>query len=135
MECFGKGNLTYEEAELLATVSGYDYSEKKRFIVDAVLQADEGVKTIYPQSIIKGIGQNELKIVSEWPRPIAVIAGEQDIGINNHYIQHDVRFRNLWNNKVYLVPNAGHAVFMDRPNEFNIILQKFVDEIFQEKKC
>lgn len=131
MECFGKANLTYPEAELLATVSGYDYSKEKKFIVDAVLQTDEGAKSIYPKSIIQGVGQNQLKIVSQWPHPIAVIAGEQDSGINNSYIIHDVKFKNLWNNKVYLVEDGGHAVFMERPSEFNQILKNFLEDIFK----
>lgn len=130
LDCFGKGNLTYEEAELFATISGYNYSEEKKFIVDAVVQTDEGAKTIYPQSILKGVGQNELKIVSEWPLPIAVIAGEQDEGINNDYIIQEVKFKNLWREKVHLISNAGHAVFMEKPVEFNIILEQFFQEVF-----
>lgn len=131
LECFGKGNLTYEEAELLATISGYDYSEEKKFIVDAVMHTDEGAKTIYPQSILKGIGQNELKIVSQWPLPIAVIVGEQDAGINNDYIIKEVEFKNLWRDKVHVISNAGHAVFMERPDEFNLILESFLKEVFR----
>jgi pimeloyl-ACP methyl ester carboxylesterase len=133
-ECFGKGNLTYEEAELLATISGYDFSEEKKFIVDAVLQTDEGAKTLYPQSILKGVGQNELKIVSQWSRPIAVIAGEGDLGINNAYISQEVQFKNLWRNKVHVIPNAGHAVFMEQPEEFNLILENFCHDIFQDEE-
>ena len=102
-------------------------------MVDAIFQTDEGAKTIYPRSIIKGTGQNELKIVGEWPRPIVVIAGEQDTGINNDYIMRDVKFKNLWNNKIYLIPNAGHAVFIERPDEFNLILQTFLLEVFQDE--
>lgn len=132
LECFGKGNLTYEEAELFATISGYDYSKEKKFIVDAVMQTDEGAKTIYPQSILKRVGQNELKIVNEWPFPIAVIAGEQDAGINNDYIIQEVKFKNLWRKKVHVIPNAGHAVFMEQPVEFNTILEQFFQEIFSE---
>lgn len=132
LACFGKGNLTYEEAELFATTSGYDYSEDKKFIVDAILQTDEGAKTIYPQSILKGVGQNELKIVSEWPLPIAVIAGEQDSCINNDYIIQEVKFKNLWDNKVHIIPHAGHAVCIERPDKFNLILERFFQEIFQD---
>lgn len=130
LACFGKGNLTYDEAELFATVCGYDYSEEKKFIVEAILQTDEGAKTIYPSSILKGIGKNQVTIVEEWPHPIAVVAGEDDAGINNDYIIHDVKFRNLWKGKVHLIPHAGHAVHMDHPEEFNKILKAFLDAIF-----
>jgi pimeloyl-ACP methyl ester carboxylesterase len=130
LECFGKGNLSYEEAELLATISGYDYSEGKKILVDAILETDEGAKTIYPRSIAQGIGQNEVVIVGNWPHPIAVICGEQDAGINNEYIIHQVKFRNLWSSRVHVIPNAGHAVHMEQPGAFNAILKAFLDDVF-----
>lgn len=130
LACFGKGNLTYAEAELLATVSGYDYSNEKKFIVDAILQTDEGAKTIYPQSILKGIGQNEVKIVAEWPQPIAVVAGQLDNAINTDYIANQVKFKNLWENQVQIIPGGGHAVFMECPDEFNRVLLRFLKDVF-----
>lgn len=126
LACFGKGDLSNEEAELLATVSDYDYTKEKEFLVEAILQTDEEAKTIYPRSIGLGIGQNALKIVSEWQKPIAVIAGERDIAINNDYIIHEVKFKNLWEGKVHVIPQAGHAVFMDFPEAFNQILHRFL---------
>lgn len=130
-ECFGRGNLSYEEAQLLATVSGYDFSKEREFLVDAILQTDEGAKTIYPQSIALGIGQNEVKIVNEWSKPIAVIAGEQDIAINNDYIINEVKFKNLWEGRVHVIPKGGHAVFMDCPEEFNLVLHRFLQNVFE----
>lgn len=129
-ECFGKENLSYKEAQLLATVSGYDYSKEKEFLVEAILQTDEGAKTIYPRSIALGVGQNQAKIVKEWPQPIAVVAGEKEIAINNDYIIHEVEYKNLWEGKVHVIPKGGHAVFMDCPDEFNLILQRFSHDIF-----
>lgn len=129
LECFGKAKLTYEEAELFASISGYNYSDEKKFILDAVLNTDEGARTIYPRSIFKGKGLNQVKIVSEWPHPIAVVAGEKDIGINNQYIINDVKFKNLWTNKVYSIQGGGHAVFIERFLEFNAILLKFLKDV------
>lgn len=130
LACFGKGDLSQEEAELLATVSDYDYTTEKEFLVEAILQTDEGAKTIYPRSIGLGIGQNEVKIVNEWQKPIAVVAGERDIAINNDYIIHEVKFKNLWEGKVHVIPQAGHAVFMDFPDAFNQILHRFLGVLF-----
>jgi pimeloyl-ACP methyl ester carboxylesterase len=129
LECFGKGGLTDEETELLATISGYDFTPEKRFIVDAIVGTDEGAKTIYPRSILEGVGQNEVEIVANWSRPIAVIAGEKDTGINNDYIINTVQFCNLWNGKVHVIPNAGHAVQIEKSQEFNAILYSFLSSI------
>lgn len=129
LACFGKENLSDEEAELLATVSGYDYTKEKEFLVEAILQTDEGAKTIYPRSIGLGIGQDEVKIVAEWPKPIAVIAGGREIAINNEYIIHEVPFKNLWEGKVHVISEGGHAVFMDCPDQFNQILLRFIKHV------
>lgn len=83
-----------------------------------------------PQSIAKGIGQNELEIVANWPLPIAVIAGEDDAGINIDYITDEVKFRNLWRGKVLSISNAGHAVHMDQPEKFNVFLKEFLCDVF-----
>ncbi len=132
LKCFGKGNLSLKEAELMATIFGYDGSKDKQFIVDAIFQTDEGAKTIYPQSIVKGIGNNELEIVRKWPHPIAVIAGKNDAGINTDYIINEVDFCNLWRGTVHIISGAGHAVHMEKPEEFNAILSEFLQDIFKE---
>lgn len=129
LQCFGKGNLTKEEVELMATGSGYDGSKEKQFIVDAILQTDEGAKVIYPQSIVKGVGQNEVDIVRKWPKPIAVIAGKDEILVNNDYIINEVPFHNLWKNKVFLIEEAGHPVHMQKPQEFNQLVKEFADDV------
>jgi pimeloyl-ACP methyl ester carboxylesterase len=132
LECFGKGNLTLEESQLLATVSGYDYSIEKQFIVEAVLQTDNGAKTIYPQSLLRGVGQDERVIVREWPKPIAVLAGEKDTAINNDYIINEVKFRNLWRDKVHVIADAGHALFLEKPEQFKVILVDFLQDVFSK---
>ncbi|MBS0625663.1 MAG: alpha/beta hydrolase [Verrucomicrobia bacterium] len=130
LELFGKGNLTVEEAQLMATISGYDYTPENRFMVDAILNTDYGAQTLYPRSIIDGVGQNQKLIAEQWPKPIAVIAGGADAGINNDYIIHEVNFKNLWRGKVHVIEGAGHAVQMDNPNEFNALVTEFINDIF-----
>jgi len=76
------------------------------------------------------VGQNEVVIVREWPRPISVIAGANDTGINTDYIIHEVTFRNLWKNKVHIIEDASHAVQIDQPNKFNVLLKEFCQDIF-----
>ena len=130
--CFGKGNLTPEEVELLARGAGYDGSRDKQFIVDAIHQTDEGAKVIYPRSILNGVGQNELDIVRAWSRPIAVIAGADDPLVNNDYIMNEVSFRNLWRGEVHLVEKAGHFVHMEQPQIFNALIREFAQDIFAD---
>lgn len=132
--CFGKSNLTSEEVELLAQGAGYDGSRDKQFIVDAIHQTDEGAKVIYPRSILNGVGQNELNIVLEWSHPIAVIAGADDLLVNNDYIINEVPFRNLWRGRVHLIEQAGHFVHMEQPQTFNEFVREFAQDTFRSDK-
>ncbi|STX50882.1 lipase A [Legionella busanensis] len=129
MDCFGKAHLTYDEAQLLASVSGYDARAEKEFLVDAILNTDEDARVLYPQSIIDGIGRNQCNIVANWDKPIAIIGGENDIAINYDYIQQEIKFKKLWRNKIQLIKNAGHAVMLDKPDEFNELLLKFIHDL------
>jgi Predicted hydrolases or acyltransferases (alpha/beta hydrolase superfamily) len=134
LECFGKGNLSLEEIELLAKANGYDGSANKQFIKDAILQTDEGAKVIYPRSILNGVGQNELEIVANWSRPIAVIAGADEVLVNNEYIIKEVTFANLWNKQVHLVQDSGHFVHMEQPEIFNEIIHRFARDVFKNTR-
>ncbi|AWN72935.1 alpha/beta hydrolase [Legionella anisa] len=132
MACFGKKEISIEEAKLLAKVSGYDGSEEKKFLVDAILATDEGARFLYPQSIINGIGQNQCDIIAEWEKPIAVVAGENDIAINYDYVQSELHFKNLWQNKVHIISNAGHAVMLDQPDAFNLLIKEFTEDTIKD---
>jgi pimeloyl-ACP methyl ester carboxylesterase len=128
MSCFGKKELSIEEAKLLAKVSGYDGSEEKKFLVDAILATDEEARFLYPQSIINGMGRNQCDIIAEWDKPIAVVAGENDIAINYDYVRNELHFKNLWRNKVHVLADAGHAVMLDQPETFNLVIKEFVED-------
>lgn len=128
LQCFGKKDLTLKEAQLLAQVSGYDYSQEKQFLVDAILHTDNDVRFLYPQSITEEIGLNQKKIVATWEKPIAVIAGEQDIAINYHYVK-GLDFKNLWQQKIHFISNAGHAVILEQPDAFNDLVSQFIVDL------
>lgn len=132
MACFGKKEISMEEAKLLAKVSGYDGSEEKKFLVDAILATDEGARFFYPQSIINGIGQNQCDIIAKWDKPIAVVAGENDIAINYDYVRNELHFKNLWRNKVHVLANAGHQVMLDQPEAFNLVIKEFVEDTIKD---
>ncbi|MDE3046624.1 MAG: alpha/beta hydrolase [Verrucomicrobiota bacterium] len=131
LACFGKGNLTAEETELLARGNGYDGSTDKQFIFDAIVQTSEGAKVIYPQSILNGVGQNEVEIVRKWTHPIAVVAGADETLVNNEYIMKEVPFRNLWHKRVHLIQYAGHFVHMEQPDAFNELVREFAQDVFK----
>lgn len=72
-------------------------------------------------------GFNQPKIVAKWAGPIAVIQGENESFFSNDYLN-TLSWNNLWQNKVQLVSNAGHAPFWERPKKFNDLLLRFITD-------
>lgn len=58
-----------------------------------------------------------------------MVAGEHDIAINYDYVSSELQFKNLWCNKVHVVPNAGHAVMLDQPDAFNKLIKEFIEDV------
>ncbi len=58
-----------------------------------------------------------------------MVAGEHDIAINYDYVSSELQFKNLWRNKVHVVPNAGHAVMLDQPDAFNKLIKEFIEDV------
>lgn len=84
-------------------------------------------------SMQKGIGGNQKQIVEESKKPIAIVAGSKDTGINNEYIQNEVNHETLWKKQVHFI-EGGHGVFWNNFEKFNSILSDFLRDVNQLKK-
>ncbi len=96
---------------------------------DAINTKGEARKNMIDARMQGRLGTDEAKIVGEMTIPLAIIAGENDAGINNDYIMNQVKYNSLWKNKVNVIKNAGHAVFWENADDFNKILDQFVQSL------
>lgn len=76
---------------------------------------------------MKGNGGDQRAVVETNPTPLCLVHGEKDTNIKNDYIK-AIQYKNLFE-KVYIVEDAGHAVFWDQPQRFNQILENFLRSI------
>lgn len=117
--------IVFSEAEAKEFMSGGGFdTDKHPFIVAAALKTDGYARQNLAVSMGKGVGGNQKKIVEEDKTPLCVIQGEKDEGINNDYIL-KLKYKNLFN-QVYIIEKSGHAVFWEKPEEFNPILSLFL---------
>ena len=75
-----------------------------------------------------GQGVDQRDVVKSSPVPIAVITGAGEPFINNDYLL-QFPYRNLWENQVHVITNAGHAPFRERPDQFNSLLRRFLNDV------
>ena len=124
---FSQITFSREQAREFMSAGGIDI-EKHPFIVEAALKTDGYARSYLALSMAKGVGGDQKAVVETDETPLCIIQGALDQGINNHYIIEHVKYKNLFG-RVHVIPDAGHAVFWDKPDEFNSILELFLSHV------
>ncbi|NQV64610.1 MAG: alpha/beta hydrolase, partial [SAR86 cluster bacterium] len=122
----GRESLSEEEMDAYAhtTCGDRHYVD---FLGEAVRRTDGRARRIMMESAISGAGANQKQIVETNTTPLAVINGNEEALVNNEYVT-SLNYANLWRDQVFLLDEAGHAPFWDKPNEFNALLHDFLSE-------
>lgn len=76
-------------------------------------------------SALRGIGIDQKKTVETIDKPLCVVHGEREPFVRLDYLL-SLNYRALWNDKIFVVADAGHAPHWQRPSVFNSILLKFL---------
>ena len=107
-------------------MGGIDPTEAP-FLVKAGMRTDGNARSYMIASIGNGIGSNQKEVIEQSVRPLAIICGAQDVGINNEYIKTGVKYNeNLFG---ILTLDCGHACLWQKPKEFNAYLDKIMEFI------
>ena len=126
-----KAVFTHDEAKEFHAQGGYDVV-KYPYIVDAALKTDEKARPYLMKSCGEGKGCNEKEIAETNNTPLCIVAGSEDKGVNNEFIMREsVNYKHLFQKKVFII-NAGHAVFCEKPDEFNDILGSFLKYVYKD---
>ncbi len=94
-------------------------------IKQLIKNTDKNFRSIFPASVLSGGMKDEVKIVSSLNKPLAIFHGEQEKLVNINYLQ-SLYIPSLWQNKIHLIPNAGHCPQWENAEEFNNLLEKFI---------
>ncbi len=78
-------------------------------------------------SIRPGGYADEIEIVAKLSAPLAILHGEQEQLINASYIS-GLNMPTLWRGAIQTIPNAGHAPHWEQAEQFNALLEAFIDE-------
>jgi pimeloyl-ACP methyl ester carboxylesterase len=74
-----------------------------------------------------GRGVDEVRAVSESPRPIAVVQGRTDPFIRDGYLE-GLRYGNVWKGSPVFV-DAGHAAHWQAAESFNAGMVEFLNDV------
>mgnify|MGYP002400215587 CR=1 FL=1 len=91
------------------------------------VDADGRLRAVVSRSLMHGDGHNQRRVVLEAGVPVFLVNGANDPFIRQSYMagfEDHARDRH-----VDVIEGAGHASFLERPEPFNTILERFLDTV------
>lgn len=122
----GKVELTPEEVEMFAL--GTCGASATTEIRDAIRRTDGQARQIMFGALFTGQASDQKAIVESSQVPVAVVSGAGDPLVNLAYVG-GLAYANLWDKHCYVLRGAGHAPFLDKPDVFMPILDRFVADM------
>ncbi|SHN10424.1 alpha/beta fold hydrolase [Chitinophaga sp. CF418] len=119
----GKEIIT--EAEIAAFVTAIFGRSAEPFLLDIVRRADGRFRKRLFEAAREGAGADQRRTVENSMVPLAVVNGAADSIINLNYFD-TVDYANLWEDQCYQLPGLGHAPFWEGPDQFNPLLERFL---------
>jgi pimeloyl-ACP methyl ester carboxylesterase len=94
----------------------------------SIERADGRLRKIMSGGIMRGVGADQRRTVESAHAPVAVVNGEYESFGRLGYIN-GLRYSSLWDNTCHVIPGAGHAPFIDRPDLFDPLLSRFTSDV------
>lgn len=121
--------LTEVQAKRYMSAGGFCVEDPSvYFMVEDAMKTDGTARAKMVASVLEGNGVDETKIVSTLSIPLAVVVGNEDSALGLDYIAH-LNYRNLWRGKVEFMPQARHAIPLHQADQFNLLLQAFLQDV------
>lgn len=95
---------------------------------DAIRRADGRARALVAQAMSRGDGADQRKTVEATDVPLAFVNGAEDWFVRPGYFD-GLRVPLLFDGEQHIVEGAGHAPFWERPDIFNPLLVRFLDEL------
>ena len=97
------------------------------FVAD-IARTDGRARATMAASIAPNGYQDEVEIVRNLKRPLAILHGEHEQLVSEPYIS-ALEIPTLWRGRVQIVAGSGHTPQSEKPEQFNTLLSAFVDEV------
>lgn len=121
------GKLTETQTKELAMA----YGNKQHIVqlVNAINKSDPNFRTTVAEDINSGY-PNECAMLNGLSFKFVILHGENDHLVNIEYLN-NLNFKNLYLNKINIIPNASHMCFLDNPKDFIDYLMEYVKHVIK----
>jgi pimeloyl-ACP methyl ester carboxylesterase len=93
--------------------------------LDAIARTDPAARTHLLRSMLVGLGKDQKRTVENADVPIAVVNGIHEPFARLDYLS-GLAWGDLWQDRCHAIADAGHAPFLEKPEEFNALLEAFL---------
>jgi len=97
------------------------------FFLDDMRRTDGRARAGLAASIAPNGYADEVVVVENLTRPLAVLQGENEQLVNLAYLN-SLKMPTLWRGAVQVVEGAGHATQWEQPEKFNALVKAFLNE-------
>jgi pimeloyl-ACP methyl ester carboxylesterase len=104
-----------------------DVEDKKQFL-DQFKQVQPPYRSVFMNETLSGNLKDEIVLVRNFSRPVCWVFGKDEKIIDADYL--DKLNVPKWKQKIFMINNANHFVFIDKPDEFNELLAEFTFDCF-----
>ena len=125
-------DLSAAEAEVATAEFFKPGSEIPPFFPNDILRTDGRAREALGISIGEGRYADEVKIVADFKKPLAIVHGEGEQVVNLSYLR-GINMPTLWRGEIQIIPDAGHTPQWEQPEQFNRLLMEFVEDCGQNR--
>ena len=116
--------------EVVAATTGFfrPGCQPPRFFIEEMRRADGKARETMGLSVAEGNYADEVTIVANRTKPLAIIQGESESVASLSYIK-SLSMPTLWRSEVQIIPDAGHTPQWEQPEIFNSLLMEFIADL------
>lgn len=97
-------------------------------MLEAIARSDGRVRAIAVSGMMRGDGADQKRTVETAKVPIAMVNGEHEPIARLGYID-GLDYQTLWDGRCHVIAGAAHAPFIERPEVFNALLNRFIANV------
>ena len=128
MEFAGREDLSPAEANAYGRAACGPTVDSIPALLEAARRTDGRARRGMMNQALAGTGADGRRVAETSSTPLAVVAGADDPFVERDVLL-SVDYASLWRGRVHVMTGCGHAPFLDRPAEFNELLETFLADI------
>ncbi len=125
---------------LLASKPQFSDAEAERFLhlcfgdtgtpefLASIKRADGRLRKIVFNGMMRGDGADQRRAVENAPVPVGIVNGADESIARLSFVA-GVAYNTLWDGQCHVIEGTGHAPFWQRPDVFNPLLTRFVEDV------